>query len=123
MKGINKHKNYLIILMLIISGCKNKSKTEVSNEPDPNLRSFDFLGECINENPLLMANLAEDEVKRFIKKDIISSIGIKVNDSIYSVNTKFKVAMDSIASQKFNVILRVISCKSYKLIGINEIKE
>ncbi len=31
--------------MLIISGCKNKSKTEVSNEPDPNLRSFHFLVE------------------------------------------------------------------------------
>jgi hypothetical protein len=123
MKFINKYRNYLIILMLIISGCKNKSKTEVSNEPDPNLRSFDFLGECINENPLLMANLAEDEVNRFIKKDIISSIGIKVNDSIYSVNTKFKEVKDSITSQKFNVILRVISCKSYKLIGINEIKE
>ena len=109
--------------MFIISGCRNKSKTEISSDPDPNVRSFDFLGECIKENPLLMANLAEDEVNRFIKKDIISSIGIKVNDSIYSVNIKFKGVMDSIASQKFNVILRVISCKSYKLIGINEIKE
>lgn len=123
MKFIKKYRNYLIILMFIISGCKNKSKTEISSDPDLNVRSFDFLGECINENPLLMANLAEDEVNRFIKKDIISSIGIKVNDSVYSVNTKFKAAMDSIASQKFNVILRVISCKSYKLIGINEIKE
>lgn len=45
MKLINKYRNYLIILMLIISGCKNKSKTEVSNEPDPNLRSFHFLVE------------------------------------------------------------------------------
>jgi len=122
-KGMNKHKRLLIILIIIISGCKSKPKTEISNETDPNVRSFDFLGECINENPLLMANLAEDEVNKFLNKDVISSIGMKVNDSIYSVNTTLKEANDSIVSKRFNVILRPISCKSYKLIGIDEIRE
>ena len=123
MKSMNKFKNLLVVLIVIITGCKSKPKTEISNQIDPDVRSFDFLGECINENPLLMANLAEDEVKKFLNKDIISSIGMKVNDSIYSVNTTLKEANDSIVSKRFNVILRTISCKSYKLIGINEIRE
>ena len=122
-KGFNKYKNLLVVLIFIITGCKSKPKTEISNETDPDVRSFDFLGECINENPLLMANLAEDEVNKFLNKEIISSIGIKVNDSIYSVNITLKEGNDSIVSKKFNAILRPISCKSYKLIGINEIRQ
>ena len=120
---MNKYKNLLLVLIFIITGCKSKPKTEISNEADSNVRSFDFLGECINENPLLMVNLAEDEVNKFLNKEIISSIGIKVNDSIYSVNITLKEGNDSIVSKRFNAILRPISCKSYKLIGINEIRE
>lgn len=120
---MNKYKNLLLVLIFIITGCKSKPKTEISNEADSNVRSFDFLGECINENPLLMVNLAEDEVNKFLNKKIISSIGIKLNDSVYSVNTTLKEGNDSIVSKRFNAILRPISCKSYKLIGINEIRE
>ncbi len=118
MKSMNKFKNLLVVLIFIITGCKSKPKTEISNETDPNVRSFDFLGECINENPLLMANLAEDEVNKFLNKDVISSIGIKVNDSIYSVNTTLKEANDSIVSKRFNVILRPISVNHINLLGL-----
>ena len=120
---MKNYKNFFLIIIIIITSCKTKSKKEISNDPDPSIRSFDFMGECINENPLLMANLAEEEVNKFLNKDIISSIGMKANDSIYYVNVTFKEVNDSIVSQRFNVVLRPISCKSYKLVGVNEIKE
>tara|TARA_B100001029_G_scaffold175591_1_gene177249 strand:+ start:235 stop:450 length:216 start_codon:yes stop_codon:yes gene_type:complete len=68
-----------------------------------------------------MVNLAEREINNFLNKDITSSVGIKINDSIYNVNTTFEQKKDSIVSRKFKVILRPISCKSYKLAGITEI--
>ena len=119
---MNKHKIFFLII-IIIASCITKPKKEIINKPDPTIKSFDFLGECINENPLLMVNLAEKEINNFLNKDIIGSVGIKINDSTYNVNTTFNQKKDSIVSKKFKVILRPISCKSYKLVVINEIKE
>tara|TARA_B100001250_G_scaffold402574_1_gene415852 strand:- start:426 stop:791 length:366 start_codon:yes stop_codon:yes gene_type:complete len=118
---MKNYKKFFLIIIIIITSCKTKSKKEIFNDPDPSIRSFDFMGECINENPLLMANLAEKEVNDFLIEDIISSVGIKINDSTYNVNTTFNQKKDSVVSKKFKVILRPISCKSYKLVLITEI--
>ena len=65
-----------------------------------------------------MANLAEDEVKKLVKDEVVSTEGIKVNDSTFSVTMKTKKGIDSVITEKFTVILKATSCKSYILIDI-----
>ena len=125
MNFINKYGKYIIILIIVIVIVIVKvlwyeePVSEVSKEPILNKeRSFDFLGECIDENPILMANLAEDEVKKLVKDEVVSTEGIKVNDSTFSVTVKTKKGIDSVITEKFTVILKFTSCKSYILIDI-----
>ena len=44
--------------------------------------------------------------------------GIKINDSTFSVTMKTKKGINSVITEKFTVILKVTSCKSYILIDI-----
>ena len=67
--------------MLIISGCKNKSKTEVSNEPDPNLRSFHFLVERSKVYSLLQLVFSKDDL--IYKKYINIAIQYSYNSIFY----------------------------------------
>ena len=121
MNFINKYGKYIIILIIVIVMVLwyEEPVPEVSKEPILNEeRSFDFLGECIDENPILMANLAEDEVKKLVKDEVVSTEGIKINDSTFSVTMKTKKGINSVITEKFTVILKVTSCKSYILIDI-----
>ena len=107
MKKILKYLLYLIIGIMVIGYFSNDEE------------------KCSTDDKILMANIAEDEVTKYAKFEVVSTEGlfkeqIISKDTIesYMVILKSKNGFNSIVKNVFTVNFKVSGCESYNILEV-----